>query len=137
MNAFNGSNGHTNGVSGLQTEYEFTLPKGYVDREGTLHRQGLMRLATANDEIAPLRDPRVRQNQAYLTVILLSRVITRLGTLTEVNPSVVENVFSADLMYLQDFYRRINGDTTTAIPTVCPDCGHKYEVEMAELAGGS
>jgi hypothetical protein len=124
------------GTTALQTEFEFNLPKGFVDREGTLHRQGLMRLATANDEIAPLRDPRVRQNEAYMTVILLSRVITRLGTMTEINPSVVENVFSADLMYLQDFYRRVNSDGTAALPTVCPECGHKYEVETVESMGG-
>ncbi|HLZ26183.1 MAG TPA: phage tail assembly protein [Chloroflexota bacterium] len=128
----NGSNGNV----AVQTEFEFSLPKGYVDRDGTLHRQGMMRLATANDEIAPLRDPRVRQNQAYMTVILLSRVITRLGTMTEINPNVVEGVFSADLMYLQDFYRKVNSDGTTALPTVCPECGHKYEVETVELAGG-
>src|SRR6478736_6090660 len=83
-------------ATGLQTEYPFVLPKGYVDREGNLHRKGMMRLATANDEIAPLRDPRVRQNEAYLSVILLSRVVTRLGTLSDVNPGVIENIFSAD-----------------------------------------
>ena len=125
------------GTNGLQTEFEFNLPKGYIDRDGTLHRHGMMRLATANDEIAPLRDPRVRQNEAYMTVILLSRVITRLGTMTDINPSVVENVFSADLMYLQDFYRRVNSDGSSALPTVCPECGHKYELEPVESAGGA
>src|SRR5215211_4702041 len=88
---------------GLQTEYEFTLPRGYVDSSGDLHRKGVMRLATAMDEIAPLRDPRVRANQAYLTILLLARVVTKLGTLADVNTGVVEGLFSADLAFLQDF----------------------------------
>jgi hypothetical protein len=118
---------------GLQTEFEFTLPKGYVDREGNLHKKGVMRLATANDEISPLRDPRVRQNQAYLTIILLSRVITRLGSLSDVNPGIVENMFSSDLAYLQALYRRINENASTAIATTCPDCGHEFEVETVDV----
>ncbi len=93
---------------GLKTEFEFTLPRGYVDGEGTLHKSGTMRLATAMDEIAPMRDPRVRSNQAYLVIILLARVITKLGTVAHVDTGVVENLFSADLAYLQDFYRKIN-----------------------------
>jgi len=93
---------------GLQTEFEFTLPRGYVDSNGTLHKKGRMRLATAMDEIAPLRDPRVRANQAYLVIILLSRVITQLGTVDVIDTGVVENLFSADLAFLQDFYRQIN-----------------------------
>src|SRR5690606_39836220 len=92
----------------LQTEFEFVLPKGYVDAHGTVHREGRMRLATAMDEIAPLRDPRVRANEAYLVVILLSQVITRLGTLPKVTPEMIEGFFAADLAYLQDFYRQIN-----------------------------
>src|SRR5436305_14908561 len=111
----------------LQTEFDFTLPRGYVDRNGTVHRKGRMRLATAIDEIAPLRDPRVRQNQAYLTIILLSRVITKLGTLSDVNPGVVEGLFSADMAYLQALYRRINENGTTAISVSCPECGHELE----------
>lgn len=95
-------------AGGLQTEFEFTLPRGYVDSEGNLHKRGRMRLATAMDEIAPLRDPRVRANQAYLVIILLSRVITQLGTVEVIDTGVVENLFSADLAFLQDFYRRIN-----------------------------
>ena len=95
-------------TGGLQTEFDFTLPRGYVDDAGTLHKQGKMRLATAMDEIAPLRDPRVRANQAYLVIILLTRVITSLGTVEVIDTSVVENLFSADLGYLQDFYRKIN-----------------------------
>ena len=93
---------------GLQTEYEFTLPRGYIGPDGTLHKKGVMRLATAMDEIAPLRDPRVRANQAYLVIILLARVLVRLGSVDVIDTSVIENLFSADLAYLQDFYRKIN-----------------------------
>lgn len=93
---------------GLQTEFEFVLPRGYVDSNGTLHKKGKMRLATAIDEIAPLRDPRVRANQAYLVIILLARVITSLGTVDVIETGMVENLFSADLAFLQDFYRKIN-----------------------------
>jgi hypothetical protein len=92
----------------LQTEHEFTLPLGYVDADGELHREGTMRLATAADEILPLKDPRVRANDAYLIVIILSRVIERLGSLSQVTPKVVEGLFAADLAYLQDLYNRIN-----------------------------
>lgn len=98
------------------TEFEFTLPKGYLDAEGNLHRKGIMRLSTAIDEIAPLRDPRVKANEAYATIIILSRVITCLGALSEVNPAIVENFFSQDLNYLQDFYRQINGLETANSP---------------------
>jgi hypothetical protein len=99
------------------TEFEFTLPKGYLDSEGNLHRQGVMRLSTAIDEIAPLRDPRVKANPAYATIIILSRVITRLGALSEVSPAIVENFFAQDLNYLQDFYRHINGlESETSLP---------------------
>lgn len=95
-------------TGGLQTEFEFTLPRGYVDSHGTLHKKGRMRLATAMDEIAPLRDPRVRANQAYLVIILLARVITQLGTVETIDTGVIENLFSADLSFLQDLYRKIN-----------------------------
>ncbi len=100
----------------FQTEFEFTLPKGYLDSDGNLHRKGVMRLATAIDEIAPLRDPRVKSNPAYATIIILSRVITCLGALSELTPLIVENFFAQDLSYLQDFYRHINGlENETAI----------------------
>lgn len=122
---------------GLQTEFEFTLPKGYVDKDGNLHKKGTMRLATAMDEIAPLRDPRVRQNQAYLTIILLARVITKLGTLSDVNPGILEGIFSSDLAYLQTFYRRINENASTEIPVTCPECGHKFDVDTVGEMGGS
>jgi len=94
---------------GFATEIDFTLPKGYVDAEGTLHRHGVMRLATAADEILPLRDPRVQQNAGYLTVIVLARVITRLGTLTDIDTRAIEGLFVSDLDYLQQMYETLNG----------------------------
>jgi hypothetical protein len=120
----------------LQTEYAFTLPKGYIDKDGNLHRQGVMRLANAKDEIAPLQDPRVQRNQAYLVVILLSRVVTKLGELADINPAVVENLFSADLAYLQDLYRRINSNGHARVKLTCPDCESSFEVEESALNGG-
>ena len=120
----------------LQTEYAFTLPKGYIDKDGNLHRQGVMRLANAKDEIAPLQDPRVQRNSAYLVVILLSRVVTKLGELSDVNPAVVENLFSADLAYLQDLYRRINSNGHSRVTLTCPECESSFEVEESELLGG-
>ena len=119
----------------LQTEFEFTLPKGFVDAEGNVHREGAMRLATAIDEIAPMRDPRVKANEAYLTILLLSRVITRLGTLAHVSPGVIEGLFSADFAYLQDFYRRINGNDHSQADVVCPECQHRFEWEVFPLGG--
>jgi len=119
----------------LQTEFEFTLPRGYVDNQGDLHRHGTMRLATAMDEIAPLRDPRVAANQAYLSVILLARVVTKLGNLSDVNTSIIEKLFSADFAFLQDFYRRINEDGTSKLATTCPQCSHKFEVDFGQLGG--
>lgn len=115
----------------FQTEFEFTLPKGYVDSEGNLHRNGTMRLATAADEVLPLKDPRVQQNQAYLTVILLSRVITRLGNLTGVNPHVIEGLFVSDLSYLQEFYGQINNGGVAQVQAVCPRCEHNFTLELA------
>jgi hypothetical protein len=113
----------------FQTEYEFVLPRGYIDPEGNVHRQGVMRLATAADEILPLKDPRVQSNPAYLVVILLSRVITQLGSLEVINPKVIEGLFAADLAYLQDFYNRINGNGTRAVRVVCPHCQQGFEVD--------
>jgi len=121
----------------LQTEYEFTLPHGYIDPDGNLHRQGIMRLATAMDEIVPLRDLRVRSNQAYLVIILLSRVIVKLGTLLSVNTGVIENLFAADLAYLQAFYRQINEQGTSLIQVACPECRARFEVDLANLGGES
>lgn len=100
----------------LQTEYPFTLPKGYVDREGQVHRKGVMRLATARDEVEPLRDLRVRENEAYLTIILLARVVTSLGSVPDISTAVIEEMFAADLAYLQDVYEIINyGDPSVLL----------------------
>ena len=117
----------------FETEYEFTLPRGYQDPQGELHREGVMRLATAADEILPLKDPRVQANPAYLVVILLSRVITRLGSLEVVNPKVIEGLFASDLAYIQDFYNRINGNGTAVIKVVCPHCEKGFEVAPDHL----
>ena len=114
----------------LQTEFPFTLPRGYVDAEGNLHREGVMRLATAYDEIAPMKDPRVQANPGYLVIILLSRVITRLGELEHINPKMIEGLFSADLAFLQDFYRRINETGNDRLAVTCPHCEGRFEVEV-------
>ena len=106
----------------LRTEFEFDLPRGYVDRAGTVHRHGVMRLATARDELVPLHDDRVRENPAYLTVVILGRVITRLGTLDEVHGGILENMFASDVAFLQDLYRRINQEGHTRAAVTCPSC---------------
>lgn len=120
----------------FQTEYEFTLPRGYQDAGGILHREGTMRLATAADEILPLKDPRVQQNPGYLTVILLARVITRLGSLPAVDTHVVENFYTADLAYLQDLYERINAAEPPCYKGVCPHCGQEIEVPINFMSAG-
>jgi len=112
----------------LQTEFEFTLPRGYVDDEGTLHKAGRMRLATAADEIKPLQDQRVQANQSYLTIVLLSRVVTELGDLDNVGPHEIEELFVADLEYLQAMYERVNNRGANVVETACPDCGEPFEV---------
>ena len=114
----------------FQTEFEFALPMGYIDEEGNLHKKGIMRMSTAADEILPLKDPRVQANPAYLTVILLSRVITRLGSLETINTKTIENLFAADMAYLQDFYSRINESGSTKIKVICPKCGNLFEHEV-------
>lgn len=118
----------------LQTVYDFSLPMGYVDESGTLHKKGKMRLATAADEILPLKDPRVQSNPAYLTIILLSRVITCLGDLKMVTPLTIENLYSADFAYLQEMYTRINQNGSNVIKVVCPKCEQEINVEV-ELLG--
>ncbi|MFE9684679.1 hypothetical protein [Streptomyces sp. NPDC006285] len=117
----------------LRTEFPFELPRGYVDDSGTVHRDGVMRLATARDELIPLRDVRVQENPAYLSVVLLGRVITRLGTLAMVHDGVVENMFASDLAFLQDFYRQVNAEGHTRAAVQCPHCSEPFEVEL----GGS
>lgn len=122
----------------LRTEFDFELPVGYVDKAGDTHRRGTMRMATARDEIQPLSDPRVRHNEAYLTVILLSRVVTRLGTLERIDPSIVEGLFATDLAFLQDLYRRINQEGHTRAAVTCPHCEHEFTVDVAgDRPGGS
>jgi hypothetical protein len=122
----------------LRTEYPFVLPRGYVDEEGRVHREGVMRLATGRDEIMPQTDPRVRQNAAYLSIILLERTVTSLGTLPSVDTFVVENLFASDLAFLQDLYRRINSEGRTEAAVTCPSCGHDFAVDLAgDAPGGS
>ena len=119
----------------FRTEVEFTLPLGYLDADGTLHRDGTMRLATAADEILPLKDPRVQQNPAYLVVILLSRVVTRLGGVSQITPKVIENLYAADLARLQALYNELN--RLDGGPVVnCPNCGHKFQAEADHTPGG-
>jgi hypothetical protein len=115
----------------LQTEFEFTLPRGYVDAHGNLHRRGTMRLATALDEIEPLQDARVRNNEAYLNILLLSRVVTRLGELRQVSPSIIEGLFAADLAYLQHLYIQVNDGGTSLVETCCPACGTRFALDLA------
>lgn len=117
----------------LRTEYEFTLPRGYVDDEGNLHRDGRMRLATAADEILPLQDPRVERNPAYMLLILLSRVVVSLGSVKQITPKTVEGLFSEDLSFLQRFYNEINGNLNGHLQTECPKCQHAFEVETSVL----
>jgi hypothetical protein len=115
----------------LRTEFAFELPRGYVDGAGVLHRSGVMRLATARDELVPLRDDRVRENPAYLTVVLLARVITSIGTIDDVHAGVVENLFAVDLAFLQDLYRRVNTEGTTQAVVRCPECSCEFGVDLA------
>lgn len=115
----------------LRTEFAFTLPRGYVDASGEVHRDGVMRLATARDELVPLHDDRVRENPAYLTVVLLARVVTRLGGISDVHAGVVESLFAADLAFLQDLYKRVNTEGHTHALIRCPACAHEMTVDLA------
>ncbi|GAU70315.1 hypothetical protein SSP35_18_00430 [Streptomyces sp. NBRC 110611] len=127
--------GPSNGPAALPTEFPFTLPRGYVDGKGNVHREGVMRLATARDELIPLKDQRVQENPAYLSVVLLGRLITRLGTLTDIHAGVVEEMFAADLAFLQRFYEKINTDGSALASTVCPNCRHEFQVDMGSRLG--
>lgn len=120
-------------MSVLQTEFEFTLPMGYVDEAGTLHKNGAMRLATAADEILPAKDPRVQQNPAYLTIVLLARVVIRLGSLNMINTKTIEGLFARDFSYLQEMYNRVNQNGSNAVKAVCPKCAHAFDVEVKPL----
>ena len=123
-------------AAGLRTDFPFVLPRGYVDDQGVVHRNGVMRLATARDEILPMRDPRVRENEAYLTVVLLGRVITRLGSLPQVTNGVIEGLFSSDLAFLQDLYRRVNQEGHTRAEVACPACNHAFTVDLSGESPG-
>lgn len=119
-------------MAAIKTEHRFRLPRGFVDSDGAVHRDGVMRLATARDEILPLSDYRVQSNRAYLVIVLLSRVITKLGDLERITVDVVENLFSTDLAYLQEFYRKINEEAGTPKHHVaCPKCAHEFDIDMA------
>ncbi|MFD5870884.1 hypothetical protein ACIRJR_21470 [Streptomyces sp. NPDC102402] len=115
----------------LRTEFEFELPRGYVDEAGTVHRHGSMRLATARDELRPQIDLRVKENPAYLSVVLLSQVITRIGTVTDVHAGVVERMYATDVAFLQDFYRRVNSEGHTRAAVTCPHCEGGFEVDLS------
>lgn len=118
------------------TEFEFTLPRGLIDDKNKVHRHGVMRLATAKDEILVQQERRVRENPAYSALVMLSRVITRLGSLSSVTPDLIENLILADISYLREFYNRVNQQGNTHIPTQCPHCNHEFSVSL-ELAGES
>ena len=119
----------------MQTEFDFELPKGYVDANGDVHKTGTMRLATAADEILPLKDPRVQQNAGYLSIILLSRVVVKLGTLPAINTKVIENLFTVDIAYLQDLYQRINMLDVPAYQVTCPKCGQAFDLPLDFMIG--
>ena len=120
----------------MKSEYAFTLPRGLVDASGTVHREGTMRLATARDEIEPLRQVEVRQNEAYLSVLLLARTITRIGDVTEISPELVEGLFAADFDHLQRLYERINTDGEAVGVVACPACANEFEVDLTEIEDG-
>jgi hypothetical protein len=119
----------------FRTEYEFSLPCGYLDADGTLHRDGVMRRATAADEILPLKDPRVVKNPAYLVVILLSRVVTRLGAVAQITPKVIEDLYATDLAYLQSLYNDVNHLENGHATAVCPQCQHEFQMELSSVGG--
>ena len=119
----------------FQTEFDFNLPCGYQDEDGTLHREGIMRRATAADEILPLKDPRVTKNPTYLVVILLSRVIVRLGSVDQINPNVIENLYATDLAYLQNLYNEINRLDENHEKVMCPECRNEFQPEGIDLGG--
>jgi hypothetical protein len=114
----------------MQTVYDFELPKGYVDQSGTVHKHGKMRLATAGDEISATRDPRVLGNPSYLSIVVLSKVITEIEGVEMVTPALVEKLFTADMAFLQDMYQKINNVEPVTIKVVCPECGKTYEVPL-------
>ena len=118
----------------FQTEYEFELPRGYVDDHGNLHRRGTMRLATAADEILPMKDPRVQSNPSYLTIILMARVVTKLGDIKHIDTRLIEKLFTADLAFLQNLYRQVNDLEAPSVLATCPKCDHEHEVSIDFLS---
>ena len=120
----------------MKSEYAFTLPRGFVDASGQVHRDGTMRLATARDEIEPLRQVEVRQNEAYLSVLLLARTVTRIGELTQITPVMVESLFAADFDHLQRLYERINTNGEAVGVVACPACANEFEVDLTEIEDG-
>ena len=120
----------------MRTEIPFTLPRGLADEAGGVHREGAMRLATARDEIEPLRDPEVRRNEAYLSVLLLARTVTRIGDITEITPEVIEALYAADFDHLQRLYERVNTDGESVGVVRCPECSHEFEVDLTDIEDG-
>lgn len=121
-------------MSVMQTTFDFVLPRGFVDNQGNVHREGSMRLATARDELMPLLDPKVREHEAFLSLVLLARVVTRLGTLTHIDDQVIGGLWATDLAFLQDLYRRINTEGTTVAEVTCPHCS---QLVMVDVGGGA
>ncbi len=121
-------------MSVMQTSFDFVLPRGFVDSQGNVHREGSMRLATARDELMPLLDPKVREHEAFLSLVLLARVVTRLGTLTHIDDQVIGGLWATDLAFLQDLYRRINTEGTTVAEVTCPHCS---QLVMVDVGGGA
>jgi hypothetical protein len=119
----------------LSPEFPFTLPHGFIDGNGAMHREGIMRPATAEDEISPLRDPRVHSNPAYLVIILLARVVTKLGELPMITTKVIEGLYAGDLGYLEDLYRRINSTGSDVLQVTCPNCEERFDVEVSGVGG--
>ena len=119
----------------LQTEFTFTLPRGYVDASGLVHQIGRIRLATARDEIEAYNDPRVQENEAYLAVVLFSRVVSQLGSLAAITPQVIEGLFASDMAYLEDLYQRLNSPGRVVLGVACPHCGAQFQVQVAPVDG--
>lgn len=120
----------------FSTEFDFILPGGLIDAQGGIHSQGVMRLATAKDEISVQKDRRVKDDPAYGVLVMLSRVIIRLGNLPSVTPEVLEGLFTRDLAYLREFYNRLNQQGDAYIPVQCPQCSTQFSVELS-LSGES
>ena len=119
----------------MQTEFEFTLPRGFVDTEGNVHQNGRMRLATAVDEIEAIEHPQVQEKESYLPVMLLSRVVTQIGTISPIGPQIIAQLYASDFTFLQDLYLRLNSTDAITLGTICPQCGHEYQIQVAPLDG--